>query len=31
LNSKPIDLAIDPRGVQNVKDVLGCIDHGMIF
>jgi hypothetical protein len=31
LNGRPIDLVIDPRGVQNVENVLGCIDHGMIY
>jgi hypothetical protein len=31
LNGRPIDLAIDPCGVQNAENVLGCIDHGMIF
>ena len=31
LNGRPIDLVIDSRGVQNVENVLGCIDHGMIF
>jgi uncharacterized protein (DUF2384 family) len=31
LNGRPIDLVIDARGVQDVENVLGCIDHGMIF
>jgi hypothetical protein len=31
LNGRPIDLLIDPRGVRDVENVLGCIDHGLIF
>jgi hypothetical protein len=31
LNGRPIDLVIDSRGVRDVEDVLGCIDHGLIF
>lgn len=31
LNGRPIDLLIDPGGVCNVENVLGCIDHGLIF
>jgi uncharacterized protein (DUF2384 family) len=31
LNGRPIDFLIDPRGVKDVENVLGCIDHGLIF
>jgi hypothetical protein len=31
LNGRPIDLVIDSQGVQDVENVLGCIDHGLIF
>ncbi len=31
LNGRPIDLVIDSRGVRDVENVLGCIDHGLIF
>jgi Antitoxin Xre/MbcA/ParS C-terminal toxin-binding domain len=31
LNGRPIDLLIDARGVKDVENVLGCIDHGLIF
>jgi hypothetical protein len=31
LNGRPIDLVIDLSGVQSVENVLGCIDHGMIY
>jgi hypothetical protein len=31
LNGRPIDLLVDTRGVKDVENVLGCIDHGLIF
>ncbi|HYL77616.1 MAG TPA: MbcA/ParS/Xre antitoxin family protein [Bryobacteraceae bacterium] len=31
LNAHPLDLVADPGGLQDVENVLGCIDHGMIF
>jgi hypothetical protein len=31
LNGRPIDLVIEARGLRDVENVLGYIDHGLIF
>ena len=31
LNGRPIDMVVSANGLRDVENVLGCIDHGIIY